>query len=93
MLMLNQRSLTKLIGDDTELDKKTQVINSVIGNNVKIRNPIRIANSVIFDNVKLNANLDITNSIVTPDRVVSCQAIELASSRNLRSQAKLKSST
>jgi len=75
MRMLKHTGLDRMIGEGVELNKNTQIINSVIGNNVEVSAPIKIADSVVFDDVKIEATRDITNSIVTPEKLIGCQAI------------------
>jgi len=59
------KGIDKIIGSNTQLNKKSKISLSVIGDNVQIKEPIKIINSIIMPNLKINTNKDIINEVVS----------------------------
>jgi dTDP-glucose pyrophosphorylase len=63
----------EIIGENTQIHKKANFINSVIGDNVVIKNPITIVDSLIFSDSVVQSSNDIEKFIITPDVTIDCK--------------------
>jgi dTDP-glucose pyrophosphorylase len=63
----------RLIGANTQIHERAQIVNSVIGANVRISHPITLRETVVFENTHVDATTGFDGFLLMPDAAFNCR--------------------